>query len=150
MKRLFSGLAFFHAIVQERRKFGALGWNIPYEFTQGDLSISTKQLQMFLDLYDQQVPFKALKYLIGQLNYGGRVTDDWDRRTIGCIVQDYVHETLLLPQFQLDSKGVYQLPSLNATWQEYRDWINGLPHNDSIEVNKQLNKQNKINKYTIK
>lgn len=54
---LFS-LCVFHGVTLERRKFGALGFNIPYEFTDGDLRICISQLSMFLDEY-ADIPFKV-------------------------------------------------------------------------------------------
>lgn len=62
-KMLVYSLAFFHAVILERRKYGAIGWNIPYEWMNSDFETSQLQLKMYLD-EQPVIPYKTLNYLI--------------------------------------------------------------------------------------
>ena len=70
-------------------------------------SVSTLPM---LDL--QEVPFAALKYLTGQCNYGGRVTDDWDRRTLVTILNKfYCNDIVKKDKYCFSSSGTYHCPT---------------------------------------
>ena len=133
-KQLLYALCFFHGVVLERRSFGALGWNIAYDFTQGDLDVCIRQLNMFLSMYEE-IPFEMLRYLAGEINYGGRVTDDWDRRSLKCILaRIYGPKSMqkgFLPSENVPAAYLFPAPLAHV---EYLQYIGQLPLSDSSEI----------------
>jgi len=126
-------LVFFHAVIQERRLYGPLGWNIRYEFNETDLRISVRQLKIFIEQYPEKTPFEALNYLTGQCNYGGRVTDKDDRITIETILLDYFTERIFSDEYKFSPSGKYFAPKFGDA-ESYVEYARGLPAFPDPEV----------------
>ncbi|CAH0547855.1 unnamed protein product [Brassicogethes aeneus] len=125
------GLCMFHAIIQERKKFGPLGWNITYEFNDSDREFGFNTLKMFCE--NKTIPWDALEYLTGEITYGGRVTDYWDLRCLKTILKIFFSPQILAPGYVYSKSGTYFCPQLE-TLQEYRDFIEGLPIMEEPEI----------------
>jgi dynein heavy chain len=128
-KRLLFCLCWFHALLIERRKFNNLGWNIAYDFNESDFLISEDVLAINLDEYED-TPWDALKYLVAQANYGGRVTDDWDRRLILVYINQFFKEDVFtISNLPLSSLPEYFIPN-EGELESYTDFIKSLPAED--------------------
>ena len=132
-KKLVFSLACFHAVVQERRKFGPLGWNILYEFNESDLESSLTMLKIMLENH-QDIPWDALNYMTGEINYGGRVTDEWDRRCLLSILNRFLTEDVLTEGYTFSDSGVYTTLSDEAMLPEYMTYIGNLPDIEKPEL----------------
>jgi dynein heavy chain len=144
-RRLLYVLAFFNTTVQERRKFGPLGWAIPYEFNHSDFTASVAFTSgQIVDAnkgpkgYDESF-WQTVRYGICEIHYGGRVTDELDRRLIKTIGEIYFNNTKVVyyegreSQLDFDTKGEYAISDATQV-SGYIAVINRMPANDPPDV----------------
>ncbi|XP_053403795.1 dynein axonemal heavy chain 2-like isoform X4 [Mercenaria mercenaria] len=132
-KKLLFCLCFFHSVLLERKKFLMLGWNIAYEFNDSDFEVSENLLSIYLDDYDE-TPWEALKYLIAGINYGGHVTDDWDRRLLMTYISDYFNDNAInTPFFRVSVLPTYYVPK-DGPLSSYKEYVSMLPNIDHPEA----------------
>lgn len=100
-------------------------------FNENDLRISMRQLRMFLDEYED-MPLEMLTYTCGECNYGGKVTDGKDRRTLMTILSDFYNEEVEAG-FCLSPSGVYTVPQ-TGPYRSYLEYMATLPLSENPEV----------------
>ena len=131
-KKLVFALAYFHSAILERRKYGAIGWNIAYQWMNSDFDISEKQLMMYLN-EQPDVPYQALNYLVAEVNYGGRVTDEKDGRCMRAMLKKYFTPEVMQDGYKLSKLETYYAPS-EGSFEEALEAINRLPLEEDPEV----------------
>jgi len=114
-------LAFFHSLVLGRRKFGFQGFSRNYPFNNGDITVCADVLHNYVE-GREKLPWEDLKYIWGEIMYGGHITDSWDRRCMSAYLE------VLLVDALVDEKSDFQLaqgfkPLLEGDFAAYRAYI---------------------------
>jgi dynein heavy chain len=97
IKTILFALCYFHSVMLERRKFGPKGWNMRYPFSAGDLRDSSIVLNNYMEINASsgKIPWDDLKYIFGEIMYGGHIVDDRDRILCKAYLDNLMNENLL-------------------------------------------------------
>ena len=134
LKKFTFSICCFHAIVHERKKYGPLGWNIIYDFNESDFEASQTIIRDMLNDDKEEIAWDAIKYLTGEIIYGGRVTDNQDRRCMMSILETFINPSILEEGYSFTHSGVYKLPKEGSTVNEMLEYVQTLPDFDSPEI----------------
>ena len=98
------------------------------------MRISARQVSIFIDEYPEKVPLDALNYLVGECNYGGKVTDDKDRRLMAVILADFFCEDIFKNEdYKFSPSGIYFAPK-HCDYDGYIEYIKSLPNYPEPEI----------------
>jgi len=150
--RLYFLLAWFHAVVQERLRYAPLGWTKMFEFNEADQRCALDTLDYWVDsqaqgksnLAPEKIPWVALRTLLGQTVYGGRIDNEFDQRLLNSFLEQlfteksfnsefpliqHAKETLVIPEVTKKDTVIKWVDNLPA--KETPAWL-GLPDNAEI------------------
>lgn len=118
---LLMSLSVMHVLVQQRKKFGSIGWNVPYEFSFSDLRASMNILSNHLqDLRSKRsniIDWETLHYLISIVLYGGRITDARDQRLMSAYCERYLSDIVICNGINFEEKPYTSRSNSNTTFQ---------------------------------
>jgi len=97
--------------MMERKMYGPMGFNMVYPFAIGDLRDSAVILSNYMENSGGgKIPWQDLKYLFGEIMYGGHIVNDFDRVTSSVYLDFYMKDELLdeteMYPYSEDEKGV--------------------------------------------
>jgi dynein heavy chain len=96
MKNILFGLCHFHAVILERKLYGPMGYNMMYPFGIGDLRDSSVILSNYMENSGGgKIPWADLRYLFGEIMYGGHIVNDFDRKLCMTYLDYFMKEELL-------------------------------------------------------
>ncbi|KAL4465245.1 hypothetical protein ABPG74_001959 [Tetrahymena malaccensis] len=151
-RSLIFSMCFLHSVVVERKKFGPIGWCVPYEYNNSDLEASLQYVEKYLtnlmsnpqsNSHNLPIQMIVIRYMICEVQYGGRITDDLDRELFATYGETYLKEAIFCNDYIFsdvysDGQGQkfkYRIPpNPSAEITKYQEFIAKIPSIDTPEV----------------
>jgi dynein heavy chain 1 len=139
--RLYFLLAWFHAVVQERLRYVPLGWTKAYDFNDSDMASAFGTIDTWLasvsrgraNVDPATIPWDALRTLIKQSVYGGRVDSDFDQRILDSFVDSLFTPRAYNVDFDLVpslANNQILLAPEGTKIEHFLTWVRGLPERE--------------------
>lgn len=146
--RMYFMLAWFHAITQERLRYAPFGWSKMFEFGDADKRCALETIDVWLDsvaqgrdnLGPERIPWSAIRTLLGQSVYGGRVDNEFDQRLLDSFLEQFFSPACFDLAFPLVADAAQTaeggpLACLRAPEgtkkAQFVQWVEALPENES-------------------
>ncbi|RXG65468.1 Cytoplasmic dynein 2 heavy chain 1 [Armadillidium vulgare] len=124
-------LAWFHAVVQERRTYIPQGWSKFYEFSLADLKAGADILDRLYSNSDGELKWNTIHGLFENAIYGGRVDNVWDGRVLTAYLELFFNNEVIAGK---RPAAAHLAPNLNipttVNYQDYTQLISSLPDDD--------------------
>lgn len=140
--RLFFLLAFFHATVTERLRYTPLGWSKPFEFNNSDAEAALDLIESWLsrvakgrsNIDPSSMPWDALRSLIKEAIYGGKIDNDADQRLLDSFVDGIFTPAAYERTFPLVDDAQNPLHAPDGTrMDQFLQWTQTLPEQEPPE-----------------
>ncbi|OAQ30330.1 dynein heavy chain [Linnemannia elongata AG-77] len=140
--RLFFMVAWLHAVILERLRYVPLGWTKAYEFNDSDQDCALSTIDIWLDtvglgranVSPDRIPWDAIRTLLSQSVYGGRVDSDVDQQLLESFVNSFFRSECYDLNFKLvesspDDEAGLVAPE-GTKMSQFLDWVSELPERE--------------------
>ena len=136
--RLYFLLAWFHAVILERRRFCPVGWTKSYAFGDSDQKCSLDVIDYWIDrcasgkthVDPSKIPWQAIQTVLSETMYGGRI----DNRFDDMVLHSLVKRLFVSESFDLNFELSKDLKAPEGTTKaQFIKWVESLPSSNPPE-----------------
>jgi dynein heavy chain 1 len=138
--KLYLLVAWLHGVILERLRYTPLGWSKKYEFNESDLRATMDCIDQWVDMAAQgksnlspdKIPWTALRTLLLDVFYGGRIDNDFDKKLLAGFLEMLFSEKSFASDFDLvneDSERIAMPEGFSRA--KFMTWVDNLPADDS-------------------